>query len=93
MKLVDLSESGYRLEEVRPNASAVATLPDDSSGIDRNAARRIVAAALGEGAGWQPVAVTRALMACYGIPLLDTQLAANAEQAENVARDLGFPSS
>jgi acyl-CoA synthetase (NDP forming) len=34
---------------------------------------------------------TRALMACYGIPLLDTQLATNAEQAENVARDLGFP--
>ena len=51
-------------------------------GIDRNAAHRIVAAALAEGAGWQPVAVTRALMACYGIPLLDTQLATNAEQAE-----------
>jgi acyl-CoA synthetase (NDP forming)/GNAT superfamily N-acetyltransferase len=61
------------------------------SGIDRNAARRIVAAALAEGAGWQPVAVNRALMACYGIPLLDTQLATNAEQAETVARDLGFP--
>ena len=30
-------------------------------------------------------------MACYGIPLLDTQLATNAEQAQNVARDLGFP--
>jgi acyl-CoA synthetase (NDP forming)/GNAT superfamily N-acetyltransferase len=60
-------------------------------GIDPNAAHRIVAAALDEGAGWQPVAVTHALMACYGMPLLDTQLAANAEQAENVARDLGFP--
>jgi acyl-CoA synthetase (NDP forming)/GNAT superfamily N-acetyltransferase len=61
------------------------------SGIDRNAAHRIVAAALAEGAGWQPIAVTRALMACYGIPLLDTQLAMSAEQAEKVARDLGFP--
>jgi acyl-CoA synthetase (NDP forming) len=30
-------------------------------------------------------------MACYGIPLLDTQLATNAEQAQTVARDLGFP--
>jgi acyl-CoA synthetase (NDP forming)/GNAT superfamily N-acetyltransferase len=60
-------------------------------GIDRNAAHRIVAAALADGAGWQPVAVSRALMACYGIPLLDTQLATNAEQAEKVARDLGFP--
>ena len=61
------------------------------SGIDRNAAHRIVAAALAEGAGWQPIAVTRALMACYGIPLLDTQLATSAEQAEKGARDLGFP--
>ena len=60
-------------------------------GIDPNAAHRIVAAALAEGAGWQPVAVAHALMACYGMPLLDTQLAANAEQAQNVARDLGFP--
>ena len=56
------------------------------------AARRIVAAALAEGAGWQPVAVTRALMACYRIPLLETQLATNAEQAvARSARDLGFP--
>jgi acyl-CoA synthetase (NDP forming) len=60
-------------------------------GIDRHAAHRIVAAALAEGTGWQPVAVARALMACYGIPLLDTQLATNAEQAQTVARDLGFP--
>ncbi len=41
--------------------------------------------------GWQPIAVTHALMACYGIPLLDTQLATSGEQAEKVARDLGFP--
>ena len=60
-------------------------------GIDRQAAQRIVDAALADGAGWQPVAVTHALMACYGIPLLDTRLATSAEQAENVARDLGFP--
>ncbi len=60
-------------------------------GIDRKGAHRIVAAALAGDAGWQPVAVTRALMACYGIPLLDTQLATNAQQAQNVARDFGFP--
>jgi len=60
-------------------------------GIDRHAAHRIVAAALTEGPGWQPVAVTRALMACYGVPLLDTRLATNGEQAQTVARDLGFP--
>jgi acyl-CoA synthetase (NDP forming)/GNAT superfamily N-acetyltransferase len=71
----------------REPAGAKPALP----GIDRNAARRIVAAALVEGPGWQPVAVSRALMACYGVPLLDSQLATNAEQAQTVARDLGFP--
>ena len=60
-------------------------------GIDRKAAQRIVAAALADGAAWQPVAVTHALMASYGIPLLETRLATSAEHAEEVARDLGFP--
>jgi acyl-CoA synthetase (NDP forming) len=60
-------------------------------GIDRNAAQRIVAAALADSAGWQPVDVTQALMACYGIPLLETRLATNVETAEETARELGFP--
>jgi acyl-CoA synthetase (NDP forming)/GNAT superfamily N-acetyltransferase len=60
-------------------------------GIDRNTAQRVVATALADGAGWQPVAVTHALMACYGIPLLDTEFATGGEHAEVVARDLGFP--
>jgi len=63
------------------------TLP----GIDREAAQRIIAAALAEGAGWQPVAVTHDLMACYDIPLLETRLAASIDSAEEMARDLGFP--
>ena len=60
-------------------------------GIDRKAAQRIVAAALADGAGWQPVEVTHALMACYGIPLLETRLATSVESAEEMARELGFP--
>jgi acyl-CoA synthetase (NDP forming)/GNAT superfamily N-acetyltransferase len=60
-------------------------------GIDRKAAQRIVAAALTDGAGWQPVEITHALMACYGIPLLETRLATSVENAEEIARDLGFP--
>ena len=60
-------------------------------GIDRKAAQRIVAAALADGAGWQPVEITHALMACYGIPLLDTRLATSVESAEETARELGFP--
>jgi acyl-CoA synthetase (NDP forming)/GNAT superfamily N-acetyltransferase len=60
-------------------------------GIDRQAAHHIVAAALRNGAGWQPVAVTHSLMTCYGIPLLETRLAASAVSAANMARELGFP--
>jgi acyl-CoA synthetase (NDP forming)/GNAT superfamily N-acetyltransferase len=60
-------------------------------GIDRKAAQRVIAAALADGAGWQPVAVTHALMACYDISLLETRLAAGIENAEEIARQLGFP--
>jgi acyl-CoA synthetase (NDP forming)/GNAT superfamily N-acetyltransferase len=60
------------------------------AGIDREAAQRIIAG-LADGAGWQPVAVTHALMACYHIPLLETRLASSMESAEEIARELGFP--
>ena len=59
--------------------------------IDRTAARRIVAAALADGSGWQPVEVTHALMTSYGIPLLETRLATSIESAEEMASGLGFP--
>ncbi len=60
-------------------------------GVDRQAGRQIVAAALADGGGWQPVAVAHALLACYGIPLLETRLATTGESAERIARELGFP--
>jgi acyl-CoA synthetase (NDP forming)/GNAT superfamily N-acetyltransferase len=60
-------------------------------GIDRKAARRIVAAALTDGAGWQPVGVSHALLACYGIKLLETRLATRVESAQEIAHELGFP--
>ncbi|HEU4909131.1 MAG TPA: GNAT family N-acetyltransferase, partial [Propionibacteriaceae bacterium] len=45
------------------------------SGIDRKAAQRIIATGLADGAGWQPVATSHALLGCYGIPLHQTWLA------------------
>jgi acyl-CoA synthetase (NDP forming)/GNAT superfamily N-acetyltransferase len=60
-------------------------------GIDRKAAQRIIATALADSAGWQPVAVTHALLACYGISLLETRLATTVESAEETARELGLP--
>jgi acyl-CoA synthetase (NDP forming) len=61
------------------------------SEIDRKAAQRVVSAALADGGGWQPVAVTHALMGSYGIPLLETRLASSAESAMAIAAELGFP--
>jgi acyl-CoA synthetase (NDP forming) len=46
---------------------------------------------LADGAGWQPVAVTHALLACYDIPLLETRLATSMESAAEMAGVLGFP--
>jgi acyl-CoA synthetase (NDP forming) len=63
----------------------------DLTGIDHKAAQRIVAAALADGVGWQPVAVTHALLGCYGIPLLETPFATSPETAAEKARELGFP--
>jgi acyl-CoA synthetase (NDP forming) len=60
-------------------------------GIDRDAAKQIVAELVADGAGWQPVAISHALMGCYGIPLLETRLATSVESTEGVARELGFP--
>jgi acyl-CoA synthetase (NDP forming)/GNAT superfamily N-acetyltransferase len=61
------------------------------AGVDRKAAQRMIAAALADGAGWQPVAVTHALLACYDIPLLETRLATSMESAAEMAGELGFP--
>jgi acyl-CoA synthetase (NDP forming)/GNAT superfamily N-acetyltransferase len=60
-------------------------------GIDHGAAQRIIAAALADGAGWQPVEVAHGLMDCYGIPLLETRLATNLESVLEMARNLKFP--
>ncbi|HEX5384877.1 MAG TPA: acetate--CoA ligase family protein, partial [Propionibacteriaceae bacterium] len=61
------------------------------AGVDRKVAQRMIAAALADGAGWQPVAVTHALLACYGISLLETRLATSMETAAEMAGELGFP--
>jgi acyl-CoA synthetase (NDP forming) len=61
-------------------------------GIDRQAAQKIISAALLEGAGWQPVAVAHALMSCYGIPLGETRLATGVELVVGVAHDALFGS-
>jgi acetyltransferase len=59
--------------------------------VDREAARRIVAAALAEGRDFLKIAETVGVLAAYGIPVGEIQVVETPEQAGRVARSLGFP--
>ncbi|GAB3829090.1 hypothetical protein GCM10027610_015210 [Dactylosporangium cerinum] len=62
-------------------------LPD----IDRRTARDVVARAMTAGPGWQPVDVARSVLRCYGVPVVDTRTAADADEAVRHATALGYP--
>jgi acetyltransferase len=59
--------------------------------VDREAARRIVAAALAEGRDFLKISETVGVLAAYGIPVGAIEVAETPEQAGRVARALGFP--
>jgi acetate---CoA ligase (ADP-forming) len=61
------------------------------SGIDRDAAKRIVSAALERGGGWLPAPDALRLMAAIGVATPASCVAANAQDAVAVAKGLGFP--
>jgi acetyl coenzyme A synthetase (ADP forming)-like protein len=54
-------------------------------------ARALVAAALGRGGGWLRPDTVEDLLACYGIRLVESRLAASAPEAAAAAADLGGP--
>jgi acyl-CoA synthetase (NDP forming)/GNAT superfamily N-acetyltransferase len=58
------------------------------SGVDSHAARAIVARA---NPGWQPPDVARALLECYGIPVVDTAVASDMGAAVAAADRIGYP--
>jgi len=58
------------------------------SHVDTAAARAVVAAA---GEGWQPYPVTAAILRAYGIPLVDSAVAATEDAAVAAADRLGYP--
>jgi acyl-CoA synthetase (NDP forming) len=58
------------------------------SGVDGRTARAVVAKAQ---PGWQPPDVARALLACYGIPVVDTVVASDVGEAVAAADRLGYP--
>lgn len=55
------------------------------------AAREIVATALAERREWLNEWEAKALLAAYGIPVVETRIVQNGEEAARVAEDLGFP--
>ncbi len=54
-------------------------------------AAAIISRELGAGSDWLPPASVAALLACYGIPLIETRVVAGAEEAAAAARALGLP--
>jgi acyl-CoA synthetase (NDP forming) len=57
----------------------------------RDEAAAIVAAALGRGAGWLSPDEVWALLACYGLPVLEQRLATTPDEAASAAAELGGP--
>ena len=58
---------------------------------DPERARAVIEAGLAAGGGWLPFEQAAALLTAYGIPLVETRLAATPKQAAAAARELGFP--
>jgi acetate---CoA ligase (ADP-forming) len=67
--------------------------PEDArpefSDIRRDEAAALIARALARGEGWLSPDEVNTLLACYGVPMAETRIVANAEQAELAARDIG----
>ncbi|MEU8003633.1 GNAT family N-acetyltransferase [Catellatospora sp. NPDC049111] len=61
------------------------------AGVDPRAARKLVESALHTGDGWQAYDVIAAVLACYGIGLLTTAVALDADAAVSAARAAGYP--
>ncbi|MEU8075274.1 GNAT family N-acetyltransferase [Catellatospora citrea] len=61
------------------------------TGIEPRAARALVESALQTGEGWQPYDVIAGVLHCYGIGLLHTAVALDADAAVRAARAAGYP--
>ncbi len=63
-----------------------ATIP---AGVDRDRATAVIASALAAGSEWMPPEAVGELLACYGVPLVQTRYATTAEEARDAAREMG----
>jgi acyl-CoA synthetase (NDP forming) len=60
-------------------------------GIDRERATAVIATALERGDGWIGPQEVSDLLACYGIPLVETRFVSNSLEAGQAAGELGSP--
>ena len=63
----------------------------DAAGRDRTGVEHLLAKARGEGRVLLSEAESKALLAAYGIPTVDTRVAATAEEAVKAAEAIGYP--
>ncbi len=83
-----LGLAAERAEWLRRSAGTVPALDR----IDHDAARDVVASALGRaGEAWLDPRATRALLRAYGLPVVAERLAATPAEAADAARELGLP--
>lgn len=77
----------------RNQALLMETPSQDGRAENRNVdlARTVVAGALAQGQTLLPDAEAKAVLAAYGIPVLETRIARDASQAAAHAEELGFP--
>ena len=61
------------------------------SGVDPDRASAVIASALARGPGWMTSESVVELLACYGIPLVETRFAGSPRQAGDVAKEIGAP--
>lgn len=86
-------EEAARALSVAARYSAWRALPEepaaDLDGIDRDRAAAVIATSLADGAGWMTPRSLAELVACYGIPIVETRFADSPSAAGHEAGHLG----
>lgn len=84
LQMVEYRRNQEMLMEVPPS------FPEEFS-PDTGKARAVMEGALKAGGGLLSEPEAKAVLAAYGIPVVETRVAASAEDAERIAREIGFP--
>src|ERR1700687_444762 len=88
-------EEAARALRLAAHYGAWRALPDEPvaalEGIDRDRAAGVIATALAEGGGWMTPRGMGDLLACYGIPMVETRLVDSPAAAARAAKLLGTP--